>query len=658
MSIKKYVFLLFTFFNLALLAQTEKGTIVSKSMLIDGNATIQLKWYSQKLIYSEGVDIFRKEIDEAEWVKINSESIKKLTEIPETDDSDLEIAYQMASSVTSSEIKGIVLLNLMLQSFKSEAFAKFLGLYFIDVHVLVGKSYQYQVRNSLSNNIIAESDFIKAEHEQIQKAPEQFIFQHKRKQMSLGWLADDHYYGVNIYKSTSGGEFIKNNTFPIIITHSEDNKKKLYHYTDYKLKEKEDYKYYIKSLNYFGEESEASSIIEIKELDLTAPLAPLNLIKLDVKNLEVTLNWKNDNYEPNIELNIYRSTYSDSLFTKINIDKIDVTSKLFEDVVPVPDNYYYKIGTQDLAGNIGFSNTVFVEVKDVVAPSPPQNLIAIADTGFITLSWSDKLDKDIRGYRVYRALNTTPLEFALMNSSPISETIYIDSTVNKKNKNIFVYRVAALDSMYNVSKYSEIVKVQMPDITPPQKPYIRVATFDQNLIKIEWTPNVEKDLLGYNLYKSRISKDKNLEYTKVNVKTISATSSMYKDRDLQYNTAYEYILYALDSGRNRSLSSIVYSVKTPQKPVSAECNPTINLKSKAKTMQVNWNINTEQCGNKLIGYALFRILKDGSTEKLFGRTTLTTFTDKNSNNNTSYQVRAYFENGEVLYSNVVKSKVP
>ena len=173
-----------------------------------------------------------------------------------------------------------------------------------------------------------------------------------------------------------------------------------------------------------------------------------------------------------------------------------------------------------------------MEVLDIYPPEKPVNLKAIADIGCIKLSWDNNTDADLLGYRMYRMINrNNAINFVLLNTDPIKDNFYIDS-LPKNAKNNFIYKIAAVDSSFNNSNYSNITTAKMPDILPPVKPYIKNVYYDNRFIVVDWIKNVEPDLAGYNIY--RKEKADTLEVmTKINAELISTLLNRFSDRSFK-----------------------------------------------------------------------------------------------------------------------------
>ena len=65
----------------------------------------------------------------------------------------------------------------------------------------------------------------------------------------------------------------------------------------------------------------------------------------------------------------------------------------------------------------------------------------------------------------------------------------------------YYYKVTAVDKSYNESFSSNIIKVKLPDITPPKQPFIDSFHAYASKITFTWNRIVVYDLSHYNVYK-------------------------------------------------------------------------------------------------------------------------------------------------------------
>src|SRR6266540_3987819 len=98
------------------------------------------------------------------------------------------------------------------------------------------------------------------------------------------------------------------------------------------------------------------------------------------------------------------------------------------------------------------------------------------------------------------------------------------------------------------------------DTTPPAQPQGLVATAGDGSVSLNWTPNSDADLAGYNLYRATTSPVPTTG-TPVNGSTL-LTSPGYIDTGLTNGTTYYYVVVAVDNVGNASTAS-AEAVATP-----------------------------------------------------------------------------------------------
>ena len=393
-------------------AQNGNGNMVVK---IEDDI-IKLKWYSQELVYPKGVNIFRKE-ENGNWVKLNSSPIKKGKPIEQSilnNDEELKQSYEIVKDIQPTDFKSIILLNTIVQSFKSDEFADFLGIYFEDKFSTT-KKVKYKVVQ-LDNEIIAETEYISLENWKEFAPPKNIVMKKNRRKVGMSWNYEEtKYWAVNIYRAKNNEEFVKINEYPILQSDTKDGKKPKYIYEDEKLDENTTYSYYLKGLGFFGEESEKSKVYTFQIKDETPPTTPYQLRKVDVKKNKVELKWKNSSFLSDaVGNNIYRSTHVDTGYVKVNNSLLAISDTNFTDTVHEGQGYfYYKVGAIDASGNVGYSDPIFIEVYDLFAPQKPKNFTVISDTGKAIFTWERGEENDLKrvsnlqNYKPYMARRRT-----------------------------------------------------------------------------------------------------------------------------------------------------------------------------------------------------------------------------------------------------------
>lgn len=628
---------------------------------------IKIKWYSKKLVYPEGVNIYQKESNATTWKKLNSGPLKKADYKPSAQelqkDPELKSYMDMVNSVV--KLDGVAMLGAFVKTFKSEAFSRYIGIEYLDQTAIAGQSVQYKVcvvTGGVEKELGISTPVIAGKFIEVQP-PQQIVIKAKNRKTEIKWLPEtSRYYGVNIYRmfDSTGKDRIQINKDPIIVSKTK-NKKGEYEYPEQfyieeKLKEDTTYYYSFKAIDFFGEESDYCSPINVFVKDLNAPMAP-GSVKRVVKQKTITFTWKKTNFENDfVGYHIYKARGSSMDFTQVTQKMLSKTDTLFVETGIKNGTYRYVIAAIDKSGNEGVTEEIPADIIDEEPPSVPKGLRISADTGKIALSWQKSPEPDVWGYMVYQTVNknTKDGNYVLITPEPVTKNEF-KQELAKNSKNKFLYKVLAIDSSYNKSDLSDYAVVTLPDVVAPSAPFIVNCSLDEKKnIKVEFFKNPELDLKGYELF--RIYKENDQENTeKVNGSLISATASQYVDRAFEKEGVVGYYLIAIDSTDNRSDKSnlVKVNVKGSVDTTAYEIK-NFNAKQIKKTTawKLNWKINKQDN----VFYVVYtKQESDENFEPVTQNLTVTDFLiDLKKGNKLFVQVRAYNSKGLLAKSEIVQ----
>ncbi len=94
------------------------------------------------------------------------------------------------------------------------------------------------------------------------------------------------------------------------------------------------------------------------------------------------------------------------------------------------------------------------EPVDTFAPAVPAGLTVLSGVSSVELAWERNLDKDLRGYQVYRATGDGPMERI---ASLVESPAYSDKAVESGKS--YHYAVSAVDQAGNESARPEPVTI-------------------------------------------------------------------------------------------------------------------------------------------------------------------------------------------------------
>lgn len=618
---------------------------------------IQVKWYSQNLLYPEGVNVYRRLSDEPNnWSKLTRAPIyrKQIIDTEELGhDPDLQVYVDMVNDVggISGLPDELLQMNMIIKSFESLAFADFLGLYFEDHNVRYEDSYIYkvtQIRNG-TEVLLGQSEEIVVEPFEAEAMVKNFTVHQVKKIFEFDWeVEDQRFFGVNIYQTRSDStvEELLNDR-PMLISKIESDSGTLeYPVPKFKhsdLTENVAYSYQITGIDFFGEETKRTPAIEIVFNDITPPLPPTDFL-IDQDTMLVHLKWQLPE-DPQIEsVQVFRSSRSEGPFESIYETK---QGKAFSDSIQLPGPYYYYVASFDRSGNAASSKILFAEIPDQEPPAAPIGLTLVADTGLMALKWVANTEPDFMGYLVFRTVEGAKEHEVLLTGDPLNEPRY-DQVFPKNVKNRFSFYVIAIDSAENRSKPSMHVVGQLPDVTGPEQPYIKQIKYSEEQIEIFWTPNVDKDLAGYHVYRSDSLLP--LHFERINQNLIPNDMNRYVDRNHEPGKRYLYYLKAEDIQGNSSPASVAILTGPVRSPAVVDGKIKLVMKTKRdKQNTLSWVVSE----GKWRGYMLYRGESPSELRPYTGLLSPDTrsFTDVDlTADQLIYQLRVYGTDGGILKS--------
>jgi len=217
------------------------------------------------------------------------------------------------------------------------------------------------------------------------------------------------------------------------------------------------YRYVVRAVNAYGfaQSNEVST-----GNDITATLAPTNLVATALGTHQVQLQW-DDNSTAELGFVIQRRISSGSLYSQIAVTQPNVT--VYSDTAGLVGgtSYTYRIAARGQFDQSEWSNEEIV-LTLYVDTAPPTNLLAEYQAGprNVKLSWRSNTIYDSQT-RVERRLNTA----AFLEIGKVGSTVstYIDSTV--QNGFTYTYRVRVYSVDGHFTLYSNEASIGIPSTT-------------------------------------------------------------------------------------------------------------------------------------------------------------------------------------------------
>lgn len=236
-----------------------------------------------------------------------------------------------------------------------------------------------------------------------------------------------------------------------------------------------------------------------------------------------------------------------------------------------PTRLRYALRYVNAAGQrAAFSNFLLIEPAARIAQPPALNTADIAETG-ITLNWrapaaniDDSTPVNLLGYNVYRIegaqneISQTPL-----NTSLVSATSFVDRNFRFGEQYTYVVRSVSLGTGGSQveSLNSNAVAVTPQDVFAPSAPADIRINAAPGRISLFFPANPERDVVGYNIYRSTDSELPKERWTKLNESLLTRTT--YQDETVESGKKYFYYLTAVDAAGNTSPPSEAVSDTVP-----------------------------------------------------------------------------------------------
>lgn len=293
---------------------------------------------------------------------------------------------------------------------------------------------------------------------------------------------------------------------------------------------------------------------------------------------------------------------------------------------------YFKVVAMGKNGAERPSFAALVQPVDSIPPSTPKGLIATIDTtGVVRLSWTKNIEKDMLGYRVYRA-NRNIDEFTQLTKTEIKPNNFNDTlSLNTLNKAIY-YRISAEDYRFNTSKLSEIVKVNLPDKIPPSPPLLKKYKILKEGIQLNWIPSSSEDLASHSIYRKNVqSKDEQWQQV---FETSNPKDTLFLDSEDLMQGSYSYTIIAKDStGLESKPTNPITAIWTAVAPTTKEIKFNGTVNRELRFIGLSWKVKREN----IAGFRLYRGVKENDL-KLYKslNNSAKSFNDTNLEINSNY----------------------
>jgi hypothetical protein len=213
----------------------------------------------------------------------------------------------------------------------------------------------------------------------------------------------------------------------------------------------------------------------------------------------------------------------------------------------------------------GFSNTVAVEPATTVS-LPPADLRATADIqDAISISWSaptanvdGSTPAAVVGYNIYRRNARRDTGGQLLNAEPVATTSFSDNNFQYLVEYVYFVRALAQGASGLIESVdSELLPFKPVDTFAPSTPDPVSAASANGTISLFWPSSLERDVIGYNVYRAYSEHSPDKDWIKLNDQLL--TTVTFRDDLVVIDRTYFYRVTAVDRFNNESARSRVVS---------------------------------------------------------------------------------------------------
>lgn len=431
------------------------------------------------------------------------------------------------------------------------------GLYLKDTDVRKNERYLYRVYSAIPQTLIkSDTGFVYLGLADYAPLPE---IRDVKAQFSdhlavISWstqYARSFYTAYWIERSEDGKNFTRTSELPYVNTFSDDKPDPGKGYKLDSLKENnKTYHYRVLGISPFGITGPPSEVVKGEGTEALGVAAAIR--KITLINTETNVMWEfpKEKESAVVGFEVERSAQHDKNFKAIS-PVLSPATRTFRDIKPGSTNYY-RIKALGKNGTRSLSFPMLYQLEDSIPPLPPAGLAGSVDTtGLVTLRWTANQEEDVSGYRVFRS-NFLNAEFAQITREPVTEAKFTEKIPLQNLSRAIYYKIQAVDTRFNPSSYSTVVKLLKPDVLPPAIPVFKTWRADKDKLELTFVPSASRDVACHNL------KLKSMAATSWTVakKFMTLDKPEHIFENLQ-KSDYQIMVEAVDSSGNISTSRIL-----------------------------------------------------------------------------------------------------
>ncbi len=490
--------------------------------------------------------------------------------------------------------------------------AKAMGLAFVDTSVQANKEYVYFIQALGQAVTVGGFAAVETDSASVTAAPSGLQAAPADKAVILQWNKNETMFSSFVVERAvgAGGTFVRLNESPLMFATTTGDSSGPMSYIDSLADNTTVYVYRVRGQTPFGVLSAPSDTIQVTgKPSALALLMSIRAVE-ELNEGALTLTWEFPGLMENriVGFDVFRSDKVDGAFTKLNTASLGVSLRVYEDLQPLPANYYM-VKAYDLNG---FEYPTFPYLGQPKDDTPPQKPVILtaecSKIGVVTLTWPKIADPDVMGYRVFMSTVENG-DYAQITTTWLNDTIYqyhIES--NTLTEEVY-FGIKALDFRQNQSVMSDPKMIMRPDVIAPAPPVIKKVVADNFGVYFEWDLSPSTDVVSYTLERKELGIP---EW--VSVVTFVDSLFSYKDVTASVRQRYEYRLVAKNDADLKSSSKII---KT--KPVDSGVRGLIQnfvgqLIQNPKRVVLQWDYPNDP---DLIGFEIFRAIQDVNKQRSY-----------------------------------------
>lgn len=545
-------------------ASTAAGQQASQQMRYAVQGDSVFIYHIRPMQPGQGFNVYRKDEGESEFNKLNADVIRGITyanELPSAlgmdiysqiqQNIDAESAKDLFFTLRSNAVTG------RLYTFIYPEVAKALGRLYVDESVQVGQDVSYKIEfvNDLGepqgDPVI--QDFNIERH--IPESPSTLTLQNDGYRVTAKWeypemgAEDDKVIRFNLYRQKPESEEIKRINDDIIIRRSDKESYKKSFQTE-RLNRRMNY--FVTAVDITGQAGPPSEKVTHLLKD-NIPPSVVNRVNAEYINQSIELTWP---VSPETDIEgyyVYKSKDIRQGYERINAEPVAPLETILRDSSIAEGNrYFYKVSAVDSSGNEGpRSAAAMRHIADSDPPAEPENLqVSFSDDSTIMLDWSlTPTPDDLRRFIVLRSRQNSSKTYSQLTNRNFKNYSFED--VGEADQGFvegafYRYGIVAADSSRNFSD-TTFIEIQVPDLTPPEKPsFVRADNDDGIRVNVSWNNTGSGDAVQYIAYREP------LDSAATKIKELPIRKNSFRHANVSKGHKYRYGISVVDSVGNES----------------------------------------------------------------------------------------------------------